>query len=216
MTDLRIPTVVEQTQTGERTFDLYSRLLRDRIVFLGTPLDDAVANLLTAQLLLLEHEDPDADINLYVNSPGGSMTALFGVYDVLQYVRPDIATTCMGMAASAAAVLLAAGTPGKRHALPNARILIHQPHGQIPESQASDIGIHAAEALRQREAMNEILARHTGRPIDEIARDTDRDQIMSADEARDYGLVDEVISPRDLKVADYAPEGTDGGNGSRR
>jgi ATP-dependent Clp protease, protease subunit len=191
-----VPMVVEQSSTGERSFDIYSRLLRDRIVFLGTPLDDAVANLLTAQLLVLEHENPDADIQLYINSPGGSVTAMFAVYDVMQYLRPAVATTCLGFAASAAAVLLAAGEPGKRTALPNSRILIHQPHGEIGHGQAVDIGIAAKEMLRSRDAMNEILSRHTGQPVERVALDTDRDNIMSAGEAVAYGLIDEVVPAR--------------------
>jgi ATP-dependent Clp protease, protease subunit len=198
MGEMLVPMVVEQTGAGERAFDIYSRLLRDRIVFLGTPIDDGVANLLTAQLLLLEHEDPDADVSLYINSPGGSMTALFSVYDVMQYVRPDVQTMCMGMAASAAAVLLAAGAEGKRMALPNSRILIHQPHGEVGHGQAVDIGIHAQEFLRQREAMNVILARHTGQTVETITRDTDRDNIMNATQAKDYGLLDEIIQAHKL------------------
>jgi ATP-dependent Clp protease protease subunit len=213
MAELIVPTVIERTGAGERAFDLYSRLLRDRIVFLGTPVDDDVANLIGAQLLLLESEDPDADINIYVNSPGGSTTAMFSIYDVMQYVRPDIQTTCMGMAASAAAVILASGAPGKRHALPNARILIHQPHGQIPHGQAVDIDIHAKEILLQRGRMNEVLALHTGRAVEDIARDTDRDHIMSAEEAKAYGLVDEVIDAR--KLAGFVASGDGSSNGKR-
>jgi len=188
-----VPMVVERSDRGERSFDIYSRLLRDRIVFLGTGLDDQVANLITAQLLLLEHDDPERDINLYINSPGGSTTALFGIYDVMQYIRPDVATTCMGWAASGGAVLLAAGTAGKRSALPNARILIHQPWGETGQGQATDIRIRADEMVKQREMMNEILAHHTGKTVDEIARDTERDNIMGAHEAKSYGLIDEVI-----------------------
>jgi ATP-dependent Clp protease protease subunit len=198
MADLLIPMVVEQTGTGERSFDIYSRLLRDRIVFLGTPLDDNVANLIIAQLLLLEHDDPDKDVFMYINSPGGVTTSLFSVYDVMQYVRPDVQTICMGMAASAAAVLLAAGAPGKRLALPNSRILIHQPHGELGGGQASDIRIRAEEFLKQREMMNVILARHTGQTVETIARDTDRDNIMNPVQAKDYGLIDDVIEPRKL------------------
>lgn len=211
MAELLIPMVVEQTGTGERSFDIYSRLLRDRIVFLGTGLDDTVANLLTAQLLLLEHDDPDTDIHLYINSPGGVTTSLFSVYDVMQYIRPDVQTICMGMAASAAAVLLAAGAPGKRLALPNARILIHQPHGQVGEGQASDIAIRAEEFLAQRRMMNEILALHTDKTVETITRDTDRDNIMSPEQAKAYGLIDEIIEPR--KLASLADLTT--GNGSR-
>ena len=213
MADLLVPMVIEQTGATERAFDIYSRLLRDRIVFLGTPLDDNVANLLTAQFLLLEHEDPDRDISLYINSPGGITTSMFSVYDVMQYIRPDVQTFCMGMAASAAAVLLAAGAPGKRMALPNARILIHQPHGELGHGQASDIAVRAEDFLKQRHMMNEILARHTGKTVDRIKQDTDRDNIMSPVEARDYGLIDTIIEPRKL------PEFTDvvagSANGSR-
>lgn len=200
MAEMFVPMVVEQTGTGERSFDIYSRLLRDRIVFLGTPLDDGVANLLTAQLLLLESEDPDADVSLYINSPGGSTTSLFSVYDVMQYIRCDVATICMGMAASAAAVLLAAGAPGKRSALPNARILIHQPHGEIGHGQASDVALRATEFLKQREMMNVILARHTGQSLETIAADTDRDNIMNPEQAIAYGLVDQTIDARKLAV----------------
>lgn len=198
MTELLVPVVVEQTSRGERSFDLFSRLLRDRIVFCGTPIDDAVANLLCAQLLYCESEDPEADVHLYINSPGGGTTALLAIYDTMQYLRPDVSTVCMGMAASAAAVLLAAGTPGKRFALPNSRVLIHQPHGQIPNGQAVDLGLAAEEILRQQTLLEEILARHTGQDRETIHRDTDRDRIMSADEARDYGLIDEVVAERRL------------------
>lgn len=199
MPEVLVPMVLEQTGAGERSFDIYSRLLRDRIVFLGTPLDDTIANLLTAQLLLLEHEDPDKDVHLYINSPGGVTTSLFSVYDVMQYIRCDVSTICMGMAASAAAVLLAAGAPGKRYALPNARVLIHQPHGEVGHGQASEIAIRAEEFLTQRRMMNEILARHTGQSVERIAADTDRDNIMSPTQAVAYGLVDEIISPREIK-----------------
>ncbi len=198
MGDLLIPMVVEQAGNVERSFDIYSRLLRDRIVFLGTPLDDNVANLINAQLLMLEHEDSERDISLYINSPGGASTALFAVYDVMQYIRPDVQTICMGFAASAAAVLLAAGSAGKRSALPNSRILIHQPHGETGHGQVSDIQIRAKEMLEQRQMMNEILARHTGQEVETIARDTDRDNIMSPAEAAAYGLIDSVIEPRNL------------------
>jgi ATP-dependent Clp protease, protease subunit len=198
MGELLIPMVVEQTGKAERSFDIYSRLLRDRIVFLGTPVDDNVANLISAQLLLLEHEDPEQDVAMYINSPGGSSTAMFAIYDVMQYIRLDVQTICMGFAASAAAVLLAAGTHGKRTALPNSRVLIHQPHGEVGAGQASDIGIRAEEFLRQREMMNEILATHSGQPVEKIAQDTDRDNIMSAEAAKDYGLIDGIIEPRKL------------------
>jgi ATP-dependent Clp protease, protease subunit len=192
-----IPTVIEQTSRGERAFDIYSRLLQERIVFLGTVIDDGVANVIMAQLLHLEAEDPEKDVGLYINSPGGSSTALFGIYDTMQYVKPDVATFCMGQAASAAAVILAAGAPGKRFALPNARVLLHQPHGSM-EGQSADLEIHAKEILYQRRRVEEILALHTGQPIDRIREDTDRDFILRAEDARRYGVVDEVISRRQL------------------
>jgi ATP-dependent Clp protease, protease subunit len=195
MSEILVPMVVEQTARGERSFDIYSRLLKERIVFVGTPIDDHVANLLTAQLLHLESEDPDKDINIYLNSPGGSMTSLFAIYDTMQYVKPDVTTTVVGQAASAAAVLLAAGTPGKRFALPNARVLIHQPSGGV-EGQAVDMEIHAKEALRHRRLMDEILARHTGQTVEKVSRDTDRDFILTAEQAKDYGLVDEILTNR--------------------
>jgi len=192
-----VPTVIEQTNRGERAFDIYSRLLKERIIFLGTPIDDTVANLIMAQLLHLESEDPDKDINLYVNSPGGDITGLFAIYDTMQYIKPDIMTICMGQAASAAAVLLAAGTKGKRFSLPHARILLHQPWGGAG-GQAADIEIQAKEIMRLRELLNRILANHTGQSMEKVSKDTDRDFIMSADEARDYGLIDEVIATREL------------------
>jgi len=192
-----VPTVVEQTNRGERAFDIYSRLLKDRIIFLTTPIDDVVANLVMAQLIHLESEDPDKDINLYINSPGGEITALFAIYDTMQYIKPDVSTICMGQAASAAAVLLAAGTKGKRHALPHARILIHQPYGGVG-GQATDIEIQAKEITRMRELLENVLAYHSGQPVEKIKKDTDRDFIMSADEAKAYGLIDEVISTREL------------------
>jgi len=195
--DYLVPTVVEQTNRGERAFDIYSRLLKERIVFLGTPIDDTVANLVMAQLLHLEAEDPDKDINIYINSPGGDITSLFAIYDTMQYIKPDISTICMGQAASAAAVLLAAGTQGKRYSLPHARILIHQPHGG-GGGQATDIEIQAREILRLRDLLNSILAHHSGQTMEKVAKDTDRDFIMSADEARNYGLIDEVIENREL------------------
>ncbi|MEX2459053.1 MAG: ATP-dependent Clp protease proteolytic subunit [Actinomycetota bacterium] len=195
MGEILVPMVVEQTARGERSFDIYSRLLKERIVFVGTPIDDHVANLLTAQLLHLESEDPDKDINIYLNSPGGSMTSLFAIYDTMQFVKPDVATTVVGQAASAAAVLLAAGTPGKRFALPNARVLIHQPSGGV-EGQAVDLEIHAKEAIRHRRLMDEVLARHTGQPIEKVSRDTDRDFILTAEQAKDYGLVDDILTNR--------------------
>ncbi len=192
-----VPTVIEQTNRGERAFDIYSRLLKDRIVFLGTPIDDTVANLIMAQLLHLESEDADKDINLYINSPGGEITGLFAIYDTMQFIKPEIATYCMGQAASAAAVLLAAGTKGKRHSLPHARILIHQPYSGAG-GQASDIEIQAKEITRMRELLEHVLAHHTGQTMEKIRKDTDRDFIMNADEAKDYGIVDEVILTREL------------------
>ena len=195
--DYLVPTVVEQTNRGERAFDIYSRLLKERIVFLGTPIDDTVANLIMAQLLHLESEDADKDINLYINSPGGEITGLFAIYDTMQFIKPDIATYCMGQAASAAAVLLAAGTKGKRHALPHARILIHQPYGGAA-GQAADIEIQAKEITRMRELLESVLAHHTGQPIEKVTHDTDRDFIMSADDAKAYGIIDEVIATREL------------------
>jgi ATP-dependent Clp protease protease subunit len=205
-----VPMVIEQTGNTERSFDIFSRLLRDRIIFLGTPIDDNVANLVTAQMLVLEHEDPDKPINMYINSPGGSITSLFAMYDVMQYVKPPVQTICMGFAASAAAVILAAGAPGKRLALPNSRILIHQPHGGS-EGQAADIAIWAAEILRQKTQLNEILAKHTGQSVETIAKDTDRDNIMSAEQAKAYGLIDEIIEPR--KIKGFVPAVPTEGNG---
>ncbi|HYX79836.1 MAG TPA: ATP-dependent Clp protease proteolytic subunit [Actinomycetota bacterium] len=201
MSDLRnylVPVVVEQTSRGERSFDIYSRLLKERIVFLGTPIDDAVGNLIMAQLLHLESEDPDKDINLYINSPGGDITALFAVYDTIQYVKCDVSTTVMGQAASAAAVLALAGTKGKRYALPHSRILLHQPHGGA-QGQAVDIEIQAREIVRYRKLIDELIAQHTGQPLEKVAKDTDRDYILTADEAVEYGIVDEVISSRKIK-----------------
>jgi ATP-dependent Clp protease protease subunit len=187
--------VVEQDGRGERAYDIYSRLLKDRIVFLGTPIDDHIASLIIAQLLFLEAEDPDRDIFLYINSPGGSVSAGLGIYDTMQYIKPDVVTICMGMAASMGALLLAAGAAGKRSALPNARVMIHQPLGGS-QGQASDIEIYAKEILKLREKLNEILAKHTGKDVKAIARDTDRNNFMSAAEAKEYGLVDEVIDKR--------------------
>ena len=192
-----IPYVIEQNQRGERAFDIYSRLLRDRIVFLGAPIEDEMANVVIAQMLFLEAEDPEKDIHLYINSPGGAVTSGLAVYDTMQYVRPDIATICLGQAASMATWLLAAGAKGKRMALPNSRIMIHQPMGGV-QGQASDIDIHAREILRLREKMNEILAAHTHRSADEIARDTERDYYMSGEEAQAYGLIDRVVSQREI------------------
>lgn len=190
-----IPMVVEQTGRGERGYDIYSRLLKDRIIFIGTPIDDNVANLIIAQMLYLQSEDPAKDINLYVNSPGGSVTSGLAIYDTMQFVKCDVTTYCVGQAASMGAVLLAAGTKGKRFALPNARIMIHQPWGGV-QGAASDISIQAREILRLRDRINEIIALHTGKSIDVIAKDTDRDFFMSAAEARDYGLVDDVVKSR--------------------
>jgi ATP-dependent Clp protease protease subunit len=192
-----VPTVIEQTNRGERAFDIFSRLLKDRIIFLGTPIDDTVANLIMAQFLHLESEDADKDISLYINSPGGEITGLFAIYDTMQFIKPEIATYCMGQAASAAAVLLAAGTKGKRHALPHARILIHQPYSGAG-GQASDIEIQAKEIMRMRELLEHVLAHHTGQTMEKVRKDTDRDFIMNADEAKDYGIVDEVILTREL------------------
>jgi ATP-dependent Clp protease protease subunit len=191
-----VPTVVEQSSRGERAYDLYSRLLRERIIFIGTPIDDTIANLVCAQMLFLESEDPEKDINVYINSPGGDITALFAIYDTMKFVRPDKSTFCFGQAASAAAVLLAAGTKGKRFALPHARILLHQPYGGVG-GQATDIELQAKEILRMRNLLNELLAEDTGQKIEKIHTDTDRDFILSADEARDYGVIDEVISTRE-------------------
>ena len=195
-----VPTVIEQTNRGERAFDIYSRLLKERIIFLGTPIDDTVANLVMAQLLHLESEDPDKDIQLYINSPGGSITSLFAIYDTMMYIKPDVATTCMGQAASAAAVILAAGAHGKRFCLPNARVLIHQPHGGA-EGQAIDIEIQAREIIYMRKKIDEILAEHTGQTIEKVGHDTDRDFIMRADEAKTYGVVDHVIVRRQALAA---------------
>ena len=192
-----VPTVIEQTNRGERAFDIYSRLLKERIIFLGTPIDDTVSNLMIAQLLHLESEDPDKDISIYINSPGGEITGLFAIYDTMQYIKPEVQTICVGQAASAAAVLLAAGAPGKRYALPHARVLIHQPHGGA-SGQAVDIEIQAKEIARMRQTLDELLAHHTGQPTDRVRKDTDRDFIMSALEAKDYGMIDEVISNREL------------------
>jgi len=192
-----IPMVVEQTSRGERAYDIYSRLLKDNVIFLGQPIDDTVSNLIIAQMLFLEAENPEKDIQLYVNSPGGSITSGLAIYDTMLYVKPDIATICIGQAASMAAVLLAAGNKGKRYALPNSRVLIHQPWLQGLGGQATDIDIHAKDILRQRQRLNEILAKHTGQAIEKIARDTDRDYILQAAEAVEYGIVDQVIAKRD-------------------
>ena len=190
-----VPTVVESSTRGERAYDLYSRLLRERIIILGTPIDDAVANLVCAQLLFLEYEDQERDINLYINSPGGDITGLFAIYDTIKFIRPDVSTFCFGQAASAAAVLLAAGAKGKRFALPHARVLLHQPYGGVG-GQATDIELQAKEILRMRDLLNEMLAADTGQSVEKIQSDTDRDFILDANEAREYGVIDEVLSSR--------------------
>jgi ATP-dependent Clp protease, protease subunit len=187
-----IPMVVEQSQRGERAFDIYSRLLKDRIIFIGTPIDDDVANLIIAQLLFLAAEDSSKDISLYINSPGGSVTAGLAIYDTIQFIKPSVSTICMGQAASMAAVLLTCGTKGKRFVLPNARVMIHQPLGGV-QGQASDIGIQAKEILRMQDKINELIAMHTGQSVERVKKDTDRDYFMSAEEAKEYGLVDEII-----------------------
>jgi ATP-dependent Clp protease protease subunit len=192
-----VPMVVEQTSRGERAYDIFSRLLKDRIIFIGTPIDDTGANLVIAQLLFLEAEDPEKDIHVYINSPGGSVTASLAIYDTMQFVKPAIETICMGQAASGAALLLAAGTKGKRMALPHSRIMIHQPYGGA-QGQAVDIQIQAKEILRMREELNRIVAHHTGQPLERVEKDSDRDFFMSPEEAKEYGLVDEVIFYRDL------------------
>ncbi|MSO37292.1 MAG: ATP-dependent Clp protease proteolytic subunit [Acidimicrobiia bacterium] len=202
-----IPYVTEMTPRGERTSDIYSRLLKERIVFLGTPIDDMVANLIMAQLLHLESEEPDKDISIYINSPGGDITGLFAIYDTMQFIKPDIQTICIGQAASAAAVILAAGTKGKRFILPHSRVLIHQPHGGA-QGQAVDIQIQAKEIMRMRETLDEILAYHSGQTPEKVAADTDRDFIMGATEAKEYGIVDEVITNREL-AALSVPAGVD-------
>ena len=194
--DYLVPTVVEQSPRGERAYDLFSRLLRERIIFIGTPIDDTIANLVCAQMLFLESEDPEKDINIYINSPGGDITALFAIYDTLKYVRPDKSTFCFGQAASAAAVLLAAGTKGKRFALPHARVLLHQPYGG-GGGQASDIELQAKEILRMRDLLNQMLANDTGQSAERLQKDTDRDFIMDAEEAKAYGIIDEVITNRE-------------------
>ncbi|MFQ5925949.1 MAG: ATP-dependent Clp protease proteolytic subunit [Terriglobia bacterium] len=188
-----VPMVIEQTSRGERAYDIYSRLLRDNIVFIGTPLDDQIANLITAQLLFLDAEDPEKDVSLYINSPGGSITAGMAIYDTIQFIRPDVATFCIGQAASMAALLLGAGTPGKRFALPNSRILLHEPGMSGLSGQATDIDIHAREILRMREVINQLLAKHSGQTLERIQRDVNRDFIMNAAEAKDYGLLDQII-----------------------
>ena len=193
-----VPNVTEQTSRGERVYDLYSRLLKENIIFLGTPIDDTIANLICAQLIHLESENPDKDINIYINSPGGDITALFAIYDTMQFIKNDIATICLGQAASAAAVLLAAGTKGKRLALPHSRVLLHQPYGQVGYAQVTDLEIAAREILRMRDLLEEILSNHTGQPIDRVHADTDRDFVMEAPEALAYGIIDDVISSRQM------------------
>ena len=192
-----IPMVVEQTSRGERAYDIYSRLLKDNVIFLGQPIDDTVSNLIIAQLLFLEAENPEKDISIYINSPGGSITAGLAIYDTMQYVKPDIATICLGQAASMAAVLLAAGKKGKRYALPNLRVLIHQPLMHGLGGQATEIDIHAKDIMRMKARMNQILSNHTGQPVDKVDRDTDRDYILQANDAVEYGLVDQVIAKRE-------------------
>ena len=199
-----VPTVIESTSRGERAFDIYSRLLKDRIIFLGTPIDDAVANLIMAQMLHLESEDADKDVFLYINSPGGSITSLFAIYDTMQYIKPDVNTVCMGMAASASAVILAGGMKGKRFALPHARIMLHQPHGGA-QGQATDIEIQAKLILQMREQLNQILAEHSGQDVEKVASDTDRDFWMIAEEAKAYGIIDDILTRREL--AAVASEG---------
>ena len=194
-----VPYVTENTSRGERTYDIYSRLLKDRIIFLGTPIDDTVANLIMAQLLHLESDDPDKDVFLYINSPGGSITSLFAIYDTMNYIKPDVNTVCMGMAASAAAVILAGGAPGKRYALPHARVMLHQPHGGA-QGQATDIEIQARLIVQMREQLNEILADHSGQPLDKVEKDTERDFWMLADEAKEYGVIHQVLTRRELSA----------------
>ncbi len=200
-----IPTVFEQTSRGERYFDIFSRLLKDRIIFLGTPIDDNIANLIMAQLLHLESDDPDKDIFLYINSPGGSITSLFAIYDTMQYIKPDVNTVCMGMAASAAAVILAGGAKGKRFALPHARVMLHQPHGGA-QGQATDIEIQARLIVQMREQLNQILADHSGQDLDKIAQDTERDYWMMAAEAKEYGVIDGVLTRRELAAVASSSE----------
>jgi ATP-dependent Clp protease, protease subunit len=208
-----VPTVLEPSDRGDRVFDIYSRLLRDRVVFIGSPIDDAVTNLVVAQLLFLESEDGEREIAMYINSPGGAATGLFAIYDTMRYLGPDVATYCVGQAASAAAVILAAGAAGKRYALPNARVLMHQPHGGM-EGQSADLEIHAKEIVRQRRRVEEILAHHTGQTIERIAADTDRDFILDAQAARAYGVVDHVLTGRRLlAVAKGRPSGSAAGAG---
>jgi ATP-dependent Clp protease protease subunit len=199
-----VPMVIEQTSRGERAYDIYSRLLKDNVIFLGQPIDDTIANLIIAQMLFLESENPEKDISFYINSPGGTLPAGFAIYDTMQYVKPDVSTICIGQAASMAAVLMAAGARGKRYALPNSRFLIHQPWAAGLGGQTSDIEIHAKDMLKQRERINQLLAEHTGQPMDKITKDTDRDYILEAEDAKKYGLIDAIYHRRDdvaLKVA---------------
>jgi ATP-dependent Clp protease, protease subunit len=199
-----VPMVIEQTSRGERAYDIYSRLLKDNVIFLGTPIDDQIANLIIAQMLFLESENPEKDISFYINSPGGVTSAGFAIYDTMQYVKPDVSTICIGQAASMAAVLMAAGAPGKRYALPNSRFLIHQPWTTGLQGQTADIEIHAKDMLKLRDQINKVLAQHTGQSIEKIAKDTDRDYILEAEDARKYGLVDSIYHRRDdvaLKAA---------------
>ncbi len=196
-----VPVVVEQTSRGERAYDIYSRLLKERVIFLVGPIDDYVANVVVAQLLFLESENPDKDINLYINSPGGSVSAGLAVYDTMQFLKPDVSTMCIGQAASMGSLLLAAGAKGKRYALPHSRIMIHQPWSGGIQGQATDIDIHAREIINTRQRLNEILSKHTGQPIEQIARDTDRDRFMSSEDARNYGLIDAVLEKRPVEAA---------------
>lgn len=198
LTSNLVPMVVEQTARGERAFDIYSRLLKDRVIFLGGPIDDYVANLIVAQLLFLESENPDKDVSIYINSPGGVVTAGLAIYDTMQFIKPDVSTMCVGQAASMGALLLAGGAPGKRYCLSNARVMIHQPLGGV-QGQASDIAIHAEETLKIRARLNEILAKHTGQPVDIISKDTDRDHFMSASRAQEYGIIDKILDYRTNK-----------------
>ncbi len=211
-TMMDVPMVIEQTERGERGLDIFSRLLVDRIIFIGTPINDTVATLVTAQLLFLEVQDPGKDINLYINSPGGSVTAGLAIYDTMQFVKPDVATTCIGQAASMGAILLAAGAKGKRAALPNSRIMIHQPQGGL-QGQASDIEIQAKEILRIRRMLNEILVKHTGQTLDRIEKDSDRDFFMSSEQALEYSLIDKVIENKRAEAVDKAKEENEGGKG---
>jgi ATP-dependent Clp protease protease subunit len=196
-----VPVVVEQTSRGERAYDIYSRLLKERVIFLVGPIDDYVANVVVAQLLFLESENPDKDINLYINSPGGSVSAGLAVYDTMQFLKPDVSTMCIGQAASMGSLLLAAGAKGKRYALPHSRIMIHQPWSGGIQGQATDIDIHAREIINTRQRLNEILSKHTGQPIEQIARDTDRDRFMSSEDGRNYGLIDAVLEKRPVEAA---------------